>query len=45
MAKYQDASAASVNLKGDAGVRLGFNVGAMFDINEKWTVGVSYRSK
>lgn len=43
--KYQDASAASVNLKGDAGVRLGFNVGAMFDINEKLTVGVSYRSK
>ena len=45
MAKYDDASAASVLLNGDAGVRLGFNVGAMFDINEKWTVGVSYRSK
>lgn len=45
MAKYDDASAASVQLNGDAGVRLGFNVGAMFDINEKWTVGVSYRSK
>lgn len=45
MAKYDDASAASVNLKGDAGVRLGFNVGAMFDINDKVTVGVSYRSK
>lgn len=45
MAKYDDASAASVDLKGDAGVRLGFNVGAMFDINEKFTVGLSYRSK
>ncbi|RHJ91054.1 OmpP1/FadL family transporter [Parabacteroides bouchesdurhonensis] len=45
MAKYDDASAASVNLKGDAGVRLGFNVGAMYDINDKVTVGVSYRSK
>lgn len=43
--KYKDASAASVNLRGDAGVRLGFNVGAMFDVNEKITVGVSYRSK
>lgn len=45
MAKYDDASAASVNLKGDAGVRVGFNVGAMFDVNDKITVGVSYRSK
>lgn len=45
MALYDDASAASVALKGDAGVRLGFNVGAMYDINEKFTVGVSYRSK
>lgn len=43
--KYEDASAASVNLKGDAGIRLGFNVGAMFDVNDKITIGVSYRSK
>ena len=27
------------------GVRLGFNVGAMYDVNEHFTVGVSYRSK
>lgn len=45
IAKYDDASAASVQLKGDAGIRFGFNVGAMYDINEKFTVGVSYRSK
>lgn len=45
MAIYDDASAASVSLKGNAGVRFGFNVGAMFDINDKFTVGVSYRSK
>lgn len=45
MAKYNEASAASVNLTGDAGVRFGFNVGAMYDINDKFTVGVSYRSK
>lgn len=45
MTKYDDASAASVNLREDAGVRLGYNVGAMFDINEKITIGLSYRSK
>ena len=32
-------------LRGDAGIRFGFNVGAMYDINEHFTVGVSYRSR
>ena len=45
MSRYNDTSAASVSLKGKAGLRLGFNIGAMFDINDKFTVGVSYRSK
>ena len=45
MSRYDDTSAASVSLKGKAGLRLGFNIGAMFDINDKFTVGVSYRSK
>lgn len=45
IAKYDNLSAASVGLKGDAGLRMGFNVGAMFDVNEKITVGLSYRSK
>ena len=45
MAVYDDASAASVALRGDAGIRFGFNVGAMYDINEHFTVGVSYRSR
>lgn len=45
MAKYDYVSAASVGLKGDAGVRLGYNIGAMFDVNEKITIGASYRSK
>ncbi len=45
MQRYEDASAASVTLKGDAGLKFGFNVGAMFDINEKFTVGLAYRSK
>lgn len=45
MGKYDEVSAVSASLKGNAGVRMGFNVGAMFDINDKFTVGVSYRSK
>lgn len=36
---------ASINLKGKAAVIVGVNVGAMWDINEKWTVGASFRSK
>lgn len=32
-------------LKGTAKVRMGFNVGAMFDISEKVSIGASYRSK
>lgn len=36
---------ASVNLNGKADIVLGVNVGAMYNINEKWTVGASYRSQ
>lgn len=36
---------ASVNLTGTADLALGINVGAMYDINPKWTVGVNFRSK
>ena len=36
---------ASVNLTGDSDLALGFNVGAMYDINSRWTVGASFRSK
>ncbi len=43
--KFKDIAAASATLEGNAGVKLGYNLGAMFDINEKLTVGVSYRSK
>ena len=45
MKRYDETSAASVSLNGKAGMRFGFNVGAMYDINEKWTIGLSYRSK
>ncbi len=36
---------ATTTLSGDAALTYGFNIGAMYDINEKWSVGVSYRSK
>lgn len=36
---------ASVNLDGKANVTVGFNVGAMYTINDQWTVGASFRSE
>lgn len=36
---------ASVNLTGNANVAVGVNVGAMFEINSKWNVGASFRTK
>lgn len=35
----------NATLEGDAGVTYGFNIGAMFTPNDKWTFGISYRSK
>lgn len=42
---FNGTTPASVNLKGNAEVAVGFNVGAMWDINDKITVGASYKSK
>jgi len=42
--RFEDTPA-SVNLVGRAATTVGFNVGAMWDISSKVTVGVSYRSK
>ncbi len=36
---------ASVNLNGKADMVVGFNVGAMYNITDQWTVGASYRSQ
>lgn len=36
---------ASVNLKGTSDLALGFSVGLMYNINEKWTIGASLRSE
>lgn len=35
----------SATLGGDAGVKMGVNLGIMYDVNEKWSLGFSYRSK
>ncbi len=44
--EYDDTTIpASVNLKGSAKVAYGVHAGVMWDINKKWTVGFSYRSK
>lgn len=36
---------ASLTLGGDAGMKMGVNVGVMFDVTDEWSVGASYRSK
>lgn len=35
----------SATLGGDAGMKMGVNLGLMYDINEHWSLGMSYRSK
>lgn len=42
---FGNTTPASVNLNGDASLRVGFNVGAMWDINRRITVGASFRSQ
>jgi long-chain fatty acid transport protein len=43
--KYKDITPVGATLSGKAGIKLGFNIGAMYDITDQLTVGVSYRSK
>lgn len=40
-----ESAAASVNLKGTSDVALGANVGIMYDINSKWTIGADFRTR
>lgn len=35
----------SVHLQGNSGISCGVNLGAMYDINRQFTVGINYRSK
>ncbi|MFI3282232.1 MAG: outer membrane protein transport protein [Rikenellaceae bacterium] len=37
--------ACNATLSGDADMSVGYNIGAMYDINEKWSIGASYRSE
>ncbi len=43
--EYKDVIPVSATLKGKSGIRFGYNVGLLWDINDKWSVGASYRSK
>ncbi len=43
--KFGNTMPASVNLTGTANVACGINIGAMYDINDQWTVGADFRSK
>lgn len=43
--KYKNTTPVYAELEGDAGIQLGYNIGAMFDVTDQFTVGVSYRSK
>lgn len=42
---FGSTTPASVNLNGTSEIAVGFNIGAMYNINDQWTVGASYRSK
>lgn len=43
--RFGEVPPASVNLTGDSELAVGFNVGAMYEINKKITIGASFRSK
>lgn len=40
-----DAAAASINLRGTSDMALGANIGVMYDIDSRWSVGANFRTK
>ncbi len=42
---FDGVTPASVNLKGNTRIALGFNVGALWKIDRRWKVGASFRSR
>ncbi|MCM1483564.1 MAG: outer membrane protein transport protein [Muribaculaceae bacterium] len=44
-AMFGQTTPASVNIKGTADIAVGVNLGAMYDINDRVTVGINWRSK
>lgn len=43
--RFGNTVPASVQLTGKSDVSVGVNIGAMYDINDKWTIGTSWRSQ
>ncbi len=43
--KNLSTGVADVTMSGDAGLKFGVNLGVMYDINDQWSIGASYRSK
>lgn len=43
--RFGNTSPASVGLRGTSQMALGANVGVMYDINDRWTVGASFRTR
>ena len=43
--EYSNVVPAQATLTGKSGVRLGYNIGVMYDLNKKISFGVSFRSK
>lgn len=42
---FGSTTPASVNLNGDSKIAVGINVGALYNVNEKVSIGLNYRSK
>lgn len=42
---FNGTTPASINIQGTTGVAFGFNVGAMYDLTDNFTVGAQFRSK
>jgi long-chain fatty acid transport protein len=43
--QFGNVTPASVNLNGSSNVRVGYNIGALYEINRHWSVGASFRSQ
>ncbi|MFR9553983.1 MAG: outer membrane protein transport protein, partial [Rikenellaceae bacterium] len=41
----ENTGVATATLSGDAAISIGYNIGIMYDINDKWSLGASYRSE
>ena len=42
---YNDVSVASAKLEGDAKVAVGINAGIFYDINDRWSIAMTWRSR